>query len=300
MRVRIARLTRFCLQFVIGSVSIIGGAFLFVSAAQAGVVTVINGYSVTYPGNKFGVDVVTGVPTNYVKVTPAKEYYLDYEVWFENDWQWVKGGKLPGLVGGSHTSGCRDITPDGWSGRFMWHENGGGHFYYYHQNRASDCGDSKNFTGGLAFKKMAWNRITEHVVVNTPGQSDGSAQAWLNGQKVTDFGGIKWRGSVAANVALVDQVSLQTFYGGSTSDWSPSSTTHSKFSSLIVRTDLPDFSKPFEVPTGLRAAQPRRDAVWPMVAYRGSGMAAVTAMAGNGGPVFSDLEGRILPLRTLP
>ena len=266
---------------------------LLACAAQAGVVSVINGYSVTYPGDKFGVDVVTGVPTSYVKITAAKEYYLDYQVWFENDWQWVKGGKLPGLVGGSHTSGCKDITPDGWSARFMWHENGGGHFYYYHQNRVSDCGDSKNFLNGQAFKKNSWNRITERVVVNAPGQANGSAQAWLNGQKVTEASGIKWRGNVGENTALVDQVSLQTFYGGSTSDWSPSATTHARFSSLIVRTELPDFSQPFEVPTGLRGTEAARygngTAVWPVISYRGSGMAAWAATAGNGRPVFSDL-----------
>lgn len=245
--------------------------------SQAAVVSVINGYSVTYPGNKFGVDVVTGVPQDYVKIAPAKEYYLDYQVWFESDWQWVKGGKLPGLVGGAHTSGCRPIVTDGWSARFMWHENGGGHFYYYHQDRVNDCGDTQDFLGGLTMKKTAWNRITEHVVINSPGQSNGSAQAWLNGQKVTDKSGIKWRGNVAENVALVDQVSLQTFYGGSTQDWAPSATTHANFSALIVTTTLPDFSKPFEVPSSIKGG-----------AFQGEGMQAKTGRKS----VLTDLCGR--------
>jgi hypothetical protein len=181
-----------------------------------------------------------------VHIPPANEYYLDYEVNFESGWAWVKGGKLPGLVGGTHTSGCADIVKDGWSARFMWHESGGGHFYYYHQNRNSDCGDVINFSGSPTFKIGAWNRITEHVVVNTPGQSDGSAEAWLNGKKVVTKSGIKWRGSVAATVAMVDQVSLQTFYGGSTNDWAPSQTTHALFNGFVVRRDLPDFNKAFE------------------------------------------------------
>lgn len=265
--------------------------------AQAGVVSVINGYSVTYPGNKFGVDVVSGVPTSYVKIPAAKEYWLDYQVWFENDWQWVKGGKLPGLVGGSHTSGCKDIVPDGWSARFMWHENGGGHFYYYHQNRQSGCGDTRDFSGGMAFKKMAWNRITEHVIVNEIGKSDGSAQAWLNGVKVTEMSGIKWRGSVGANTALIDNVSLQTFYGGSTSDWSPSQTTHSRFSALIVTNAMPDLSKPFEVPTALGAplseAVGWRDGQRMAVTYLGNGvLAPIPAGAEGARIVLADLRGR--------
>jgi hypothetical protein len=210
---------------------------------------------VAYPAGKIGGSSATGLPAQYVAIPPAKEYWLDYQVWFENDFQWVKGGKLPGLVGGAHTSGCDPIVANGWSARFMWHENGGGHFYYYHQNRASNCGDTRNFSNGLAFKKNAWNRITERVVVNAIGQSNGLAQAWLNGQKIIDVGGIKWRGSVGENVALIDNVSLQTFYGGSTNDWAPSTTTHARFSNYIVRTESPDLAAPFDpnpLVTGIR------------------------------------------------
>ncbi|MDB5105935.1 MAG: hypothetical protein JWP91_3624 [Fibrobacteres bacterium] len=269
---------------------------------RADIVSVINGFSVTYPGNKFGEAVVQGVPQDYVKLPPANEYYLDYQVWFESDWQWVKGGKLPGLVGGSHTSGCKDIVADGWSARFMWHDGGGGHFYYYHQNRVNDCGDVRNFANGLAFKKSAWNRITEHVVVNAPGQANGSAQAWLNGAKVTDMTGIKWRGSVAATVAMVDQVSLQTFYGGSTSDWSPTSTTHSRFSAFVVRTDLPDFSKPFEAPAVLNGGtlENGRDpsALRPgqrlAVTFLGNGLVPVLPNGAMGSRMtLSDVQGRL-------
>jgi hypothetical protein len=274
---------------------------LAAAAAEAGVVSVINGYAVTYPGNKFGVDVVQGVPQDYVKLPGAQEYWLDYQVWFESDWQWVKGGKLPGLVGGTHTSGCKDIVADGWSARFMWHENGGGHFYYYHQNRVNDCGDTKDFSGGLAFKKSAWNRVTEHIVINAPGQSNGSAQAWLNGSKVTEMSGIKWRGNVAANVALVDQVSLQTFYGGSTSDWSPTATTHAKFSPLIVTDAMPDLSKPFEAPSSLPgmlregAGSGLRPGQRLAVLYLGRGeLPALPDGAPGGRMVFSDLRGRVL------
>ena len=228
--------------------TILGGS----SPIQAQVVQVVPGFNVAYAGNKFGTEAVSGIPHDYVKIPPAKEYYLDYQVYFENDWEWVQGGKLPGLVGGDHTSGCRPIEPDGWSSRFMWHQNGGAHFYYYHQNRQSNCGDTRDFANGRTLKKNAWNRITLRTVVNTPGQSNGLAQLWLNGEKVVDVGNIKWRGNVAETVALVDQVSLQTFYGGSTQDWAPSHTTHARFSILVVRTNLPDFTVPFDPTTAIR------------------------------------------------
>lgn len=257
-------------------------AMLFLSGISMGqVVQVVPGYSVAYTGNKFGTGAVSGIPQDYVKIPPAREYYLDYQVYFENDWEWVMGGKLPGLVGGSHTSGCRPIDADGWSARFMWHENGGAHFYFYHQNRNSDCGDTRNFANGRTLKKNAWNRITERVAVNAPGQSNGLAQAWLNGEKVVDVGNVKWRGNVAENVALVDQVSLQTFYGGSSQDWAPSHTTHARFSILVVRNNLPDFSLPFDPTVAIR---------------RPSFNAAEDAERAGAGAVGTiDLRGRWLP-----
>lgn len=221
----------------------------------AQVVSVIPGFSVTYPAGLIGGSSAKGVPKAFVDIPPAKEYYLDYEVQFDNAWDWVKGGKLPGLVGGSHTSGCADIVPDGWSARFMWRANGEAEIYYYHQDRISGCGDEDRFANARAFKKGVWNRITERVVVNTPGVADGIAEAWLNGEKVASMTKIKWRGNVGAAVALVDQVSLQTFYGGSTMDWAPPVDTKSKFSSLVVRHDLPNFSLPFDPGSSLRPAK---------------------------------------------
>ena len=259
-----------CIRMAL-SVLVIAGPAL---QPRAQVVAGIAGFRATYPAGQIGGSSTTGIPQDYVKIPPADEYYLDYEVSFESGWAWVKGGKLPGLVGGEHTSGCAPIVKDGWSARFMWHESGGAHFYYYHQNRQNPCGDVINFSGDPTLKTTGWNRITEHVIVNTPGQSDGSAEAWYNGKKVISVNGIKWRGSVAATVAMVDQVSLQTFYGGSTDDWAPSQTTHSQFNGFVVRKDLPDFTVPFPpvTATGIVFAERAKAAPHGIaVAYLGDG-----------------------------
>jgi hypothetical protein len=232
--------------------------------AEGKVVSAIKGWDMAYPAGMIGGG--TPVPKSFVSVPPAKEYYLDYQVWFESDWQWVKGGKLPGLVGGSHTSGCADIVPNGWSARFMWRGGGVGQVYLYHQDRKNACGDEFDFPGPALFAIGKWNRITERVVINAPGQADGLVEAWLNGKKMLSLPNLKLRGSVAADVALVDQVSLQTFYGGSSADWAPSVTTHARFSSFYVRDDLPDFSLGFDQGnvSGLVAAPFR-----PVVPYPG-------------------------------
>ena len=71
----------------------------------AQVVAAIPGFAVTYPAGKIGGKSEVGIPAMYIPIPPAKEYYLDYEVFFDSGWVWVKGGKLPGLVGGSPGQG---------------------------------------------------------------------------------------------------------------------------------------------------------------------------------------------------
>src|SRR4051812_43839168 len=83
----------------------------FITISSANVLQTIPAFEATYPAGKIGGSSSLGLPAAYVSIPPAKEYYLDYEVMFESDWDWVKGGKLPGLVGGTHTSGCAAIVP---------------------------------------------------------------------------------------------------------------------------------------------------------------------------------------------
>jgi len=111
------------------------------AVASAQVVATIPGFAVTYPTGLIGGKSEVGIPAQFIPIPPATEYYLDYEVAFDSGWAWVKGGKLPGLVGGSHTSGCAAITPDGWSARFMWRTGGQGEVYLYDQNRKNSCGE---------------------------------------------------------------------------------------------------------------------------------------------------------------
>jgi hypothetical protein len=227
-----------------------------VCPAHAKVVLDIRGFAATYPAGLIGGSSATGIPTNYYSIPPANEYYLDYRVMFETGWQCVKGGKLPGLIGGSHTTGCDAITADGWSARFMWLINCAGTIYLYDQNRQNNCGDDYIFSNGADIAVNQWSRITERVVINTPGQKNGIVQAWFNGKQVVSLTAVELRGSVSATTAMVDGVSLQTFYGGSTSDWAPGVTTHSLFSVFHVRDDLPDFTLPFDTVFSATPVQP--------------------------------------------
>ncbi|MBK7963279.1 MAG: hypothetical protein IPK04_20090 [Bdellovibrionales bacterium] len=45
----------------------------------------------------------------------ANEYTLNYRVYFENGFDFKKGGKLPGLGPLVHVTGCRPEAPKKWS-----------------------------------------------------------------------------------------------------------------------------------------------------------------------------------------
>ena len=55
---------------------------------------------------------------------------LTYEVAFDTYFDWVKGGKLPGLRGGLNSTGCSGGNKadglDCFSSRLMWRKNGAG------------------------------------------------------------------------------------------------------------------------------------------------------------------------------
>lgn len=56
---------------------------------------------------------------------------LEYEVYFPSDFEWVKGGKLPGLAGGPTGCGGGKDPTSCWSARIMWRREGDGEAYMY-------------------------------------------------------------------------------------------------------------------------------------------------------------------------
>jgi hypothetical protein len=63
----------------------------------------------------------------------ARSVTFAYSVFFPSDFEWAKGGKLPGLYGGR--TGCSGGDPaiDCFSTRLMWREGGAGELYLVNQ-----------------------------------------------------------------------------------------------------------------------------------------------------------------------
>ncbi|KIK82254.1 polysaccharide lyase family 14 protein [Paxillus rubicundulus Ve08.2h10] len=130
-------------------------------------------------------------------LTAARDVTLEYSVFFPADFDWVKGGKLPGLYGG-HT-GCSggSSAKDCFSTRLMWRPNGVGELYLYapkdKQSEAlcadpqSVCDSSYGFSvgrGSFSFTAGDWTNLRQNVVLNTPGQQDGVFTLFVDGKAV--------------------------------------------------------------------------------------------------------------------
>mmetsp|Transcript_57129 Transcript_57129/g.121431 ORF Transcript_57129/g.121431 Transcript_57129/m.121431 type:complete len:393 (-) Transcript_57129:523-1701(-) len=150
---------------------------------------------------------------------------VSYNLYFDEAFEWVKGGKLGiGFFGGTATTGCKSIDPAGFSLRTMWRREGQLVMYMYDQDRTESCG--QDIDSEIYFETGRWYHMTLYIELNSPAdESNGKAILYVDGEQVARLDGVRWRGSGKDNV-LIDNWGLSTFYGGSATDWSPSTDTY--------------------------------------------------------------------------
>lgn len=152
---------------------------------------------------------------------------LTYQLRFPVGFEWVKGGKLPGLCGGGCWTGSNN-GPGGWSTRFMWRGGGAGEVLL---SDATTTGYGTDLgLGSWHFQADGqWHDLSQHIHLNTPGQADGYIDVTYNGTVVAHFTGITFRTDLATQI---DSLMFTTFYGGHDSSWAPSVTEHIDFANF--------------------------------------------------------------------
>ncbi|ESO99400.1 hypothetical protein LOTGIDRAFT_231062 [Lottia gigantea] len=168
---------------------------------------------------------------------------LSYQVYFSHGFDFVKGGKLPGLYGGAIAtcSGGRHSTSC-FSARLMWREHGDGEIYTYIPDQPSSfcdrsdiaCSPAKGTSlgrGKWRFPTGKWIKITEHVHLNTVGKNDGFAKIWIDGKLVMNTKDIVWR--VKDNIKI-NGIFFSTFFGGATKEWGAKKDCYSYFKDFVL------------------------------------------------------------------
>lgn len=159
---------------------------------------------------------------------PLEEAWLSYDVRFQPGFDFVKGGKLPGLYGGTVTSGQHipDGT-DGFSTRYMWRASGNGEVYAYlptSRQHGTSIG-----RGSWIWPDGRWVRVVQHVRLNTPGEADGVLDVWFQGGQVLHRADLTYR---TTDDLKIDGLFFSSFFGGGDRSWATPRDQYADFAAL--------------------------------------------------------------------
>lgn len=183
------------------------------------------------------------------KVISATEAVLTYKVYFDPSFKPAKGGKLPGLYGGSHGHCAGGVLSNGidcWTARLMWQKQQiEGVIYAYipqkenlHfcQQKIASCnmGFGWSFHGGIFFQTGRWITITEYIKLNDVGKSNGIMGLEVDGVVKIYVDSVVFRKTAALKI---DGLFFSTFYGGKCDQditWCPPNPTHTCFKDFVI------------------------------------------------------------------
>lgn len=192
---------------------------------------------VRYPKGMIGGDSACQYLCSFEKMglAPRDECYVRYYLRFDPGFDFVKGGKLPGLVGGNaNTGGHVPNGRDGWSARLMWRPGGKVVQYVYHPDQKGVWGDDLDWMKDgvpCRFKPGVWHCVESYVRLNTPGKRDGIIRSWLDGDEVLDVDTLRFRD---VSELRIDGFYFSTFFGGGDLSWAPTEDQFVQFDDFVL------------------------------------------------------------------
>lgn len=174
-----------------------------------------------------GVDGGKGLKANYVGSERGSERILlryplpralneatlTFDVRFDNNFQFVRGGKLLGLGPVNPVTGGGESTPEGWSARMTFRPDGGIKNYIYHQDRPGQWGTG-NTAASFQFEKDRYYSLSFYVKVNDrPNEASGEVRIYIDGELVAEDTEVRLRGQSRRD-SLINNFLFSTFHGG--------------------------------------------------------------------------------------
>ncbi|KAG6917309.1 hypothetical protein DXG01_002967 [Tephrocybe rancida] len=206
----------------------------------------------TYPQGSFSSETGGAQFYNLWNATAGSKFQtmmVTYEVAFDNFFDWVKGGKLPGLRGStkSNLGGCsggkekESATSDCFSTRLMWRRSGSGEIYasipttnnLCSQGGVSCAADATSLQrGSFGFVSGQWNRVTLLIRLNDPPNvANGNIQLYYNDLSAIDQQGLQLRTNPQV---YLNGFYFSTFFGGSDNSWATPNTTHTYYRNIML------------------------------------------------------------------
>lgn len=171
---------------------------------------------VTYAGSDIGSPRITARAPLRRKVCAAM---LQFDVRFDQDWIWVKSGKLHGVGPAAPVTGGQPRKPSGWSSRTTFHDEGKIAAYLYDQTPNVIYGVTTK-SRSRVFTRGQWHRVRLYTTLNGVGAADGSAVVTIDGIEALNATGVMFRAADDES-SLIQQFLFSTFYGGNNVSFAP-------------------------------------------------------------------------------
>lgn len=163
---------------------------------------------------------------------PAQEYTLSYRLYFEEGFEFVLGGKLPGLTSGGEkfTGGVHPTKGQGFSARYMWRKEGQAVVYLYSVDNKGPWGEDIALEG-IKFESGRWYELKQRIKLNDPDAKNAELQVWVDGTMVLNKRDFRLR---IGEQGKIDSLYFSTFFGGSRPNWAPSKDVYVRFDDFRV------------------------------------------------------------------
>lgn len=158
---------------------------------------------------------------------------LSFWVFFEDGFDFSRGGKMHGFEPLDEVSGGLIVNPDEYSARMMWRDNGTVQCYDYHQDMTSTFGEGEVSTD-IALSVGKWHFVEMETKLNSTATSqDGFNIMYVDGEAYSTNLNRRFRG-VINDATKINAWVFVTFFGGNTPDWAPSTTVYARFDDFRI------------------------------------------------------------------
>jgi hypothetical protein len=173
-----------------------------------------------------------------------QELYLRYYVKFKDGFDFQRGGKLPGFIGGSdswsRSGGNQPDGTNGWTLRFMWRQNGRLVVYAYVPPSGNGKWGSETWgqdiDSGFEAKTGEWICVEQYVNVGDAGKDNGRLKVWIDGKECINITDMRFWNE-GNDAGKIGGIYFSTFHGGNTKDWGPDNDSYILFDGFAASTN---------------------------------------------------------------
>jgi hypothetical protein len=164
--------------------------------------------------------------TNVPSMATSRTLSLKYQLKFPVGHDFGRGGKLPGLYGGSPGEASGGNHGNAWSTRFMWRNGNQGEVYFYSP-------DEEGYGRDLGLGSWSYPADDAyHTIEQFVDRTRQTITVWFDGRQVFT--------TAVSGISAIDfsGIFFSTFYGGHSTEWGPRVPSEARFRNFSLSTAI--------------------------------------------------------------